>query len=428
MQKTHRARTTANSVLSATYFIDYLQEVLCMFTQNKSMICLVILPIFFIMLAGCVFSSSTGYTQNSNTNPQDITNQISETSGTNESSQQGIDPATTDTTVRITATPSNETSTRKPTTTKPTTTKPATPSPTTTTAPAKPSGIVLDNLLDKSAAYITEQFGKPVAIEKSEYGFSWHIYHKNYANFFMIGIQNNKVVGLYSNSKDLSFASIKTGTTKRNVRAALKDYTGPMKSIYKNKFNTEYWFQETMLAQRDVFTDNQKYITVFYDNIKGGILTAVQIIDYSTEQSIGLYPTPNKGFIDSYERISFHLINATRVRFNKSRLQYDNNMAEVAAAHSQDMIDRSFFDHINPDGLRVGDRIEEAGYRNFSCAENLAKDHSGAISAHENYMNSSGHRENILGNEYKYVGVGVRMTKDAILQSQVYITDYINLN
>jgi hypothetical protein len=76
MQKTHRAPHNCKLSLSATYFIDYLQEVLCMFTQNKSMICLVILPIFFIMLAGCVFSSSTGYTQNSNTNPQDITNQI----------------------------------------------------------------------------------------------------------------------------------------------------------------------------------------------------------------------------------------------------------------------------------------------------------------------------------------------------------------
>lgn len=47
--------------------------------------------------------------------------------------------------------------------------------------------------------------------------------------------------------------------------------------------------------------------------------------------------------------------------------------------------------------------------------------HQNAISAHENYMNSSVHRVNIL-RDIKYVGIGVRMVQEKILQTELYIT------
>ncbi len=234
----------------------------------------------------------------------------------------------------------------------------------------------------------------------------------------MIGIQNDTVVGLYSNSVSLKFENVTVGTAISTVRNSLgAKYTGPLASILKG--GTEYKLAKT--DQRDVFQDSQKYVTVFYDNTLGGTLTAIQIIDYSTEQRFDFLPAPDSQTAESYENISFYLINSIRVRFNKPVLQYDNNMAKVAAAHSEDMIRRFYFNHINPDGQDPGERIEAAGYNYRSYAENIAKDHPGAISAHESYMNNSGHRTNILGN-YKYVGIGVGMAFESVLQTQVFIT------
>ncbi len=378
--------------------------------RKKAIVSLLILLAFCIAAAGCSFPTKSG--QTIITDLSDSSVYISATMGSSDSTEAAL----TDTTATMeTEPPSAATGvTKAPSTTKPTTSAPAASTP-----PVNPSVIMLDSLFGLSAAHITQQFGSPAAIEKSEYGFSWYVYHKNYSRFVLVGIQNNKVMGLYSNSADMLFESLKVGAAKNSVRQVLrtKEYTGPVESILKG--NTNYTLSLT--GERDVFMNGQKYITVFYDNIKGGTLTAVQIIDYATEQGFGYLSAPDTKLAESYERISFYLINSIRVRFGKPVLQYDNNMAKVAAAHSQDMITRRYFDHLNPQGQKVDGRIEAAGYSYRSCGENIAKDHPSAISAHENYLNSPGHRDNILG-DFKHLGVGVRMDGKSILQTQVFVT------
>ncbi len=147
----------------------------------------------------------------------------------------------------------------------------------------------------------------------------------------------------------------------------------------------------------------------------------MQIIDYATEQGFGYLSAPDTQLAESYEKISFCLINSIRVRFGLPVLQYDTNMAKIAAAHSQDMISRHYFAHLNREGLEVDGRIKAAGYSYRCCGENIAKDHPSAMSAHENYLNSPGHRDNILG-DFKHVGVGVKMDGKSILQTQVFVT------
>ncbi|MGI6248092.1 MAG: CAP domain-containing protein [Acutalibacteraceae bacterium] len=311
----------------------------------------------------------------------------------------------------------------KPVATQPppaTTTKP-TPPPTTTKAPAKPAqpaySCKLDNLIGKPLADITAQFGNPAAQEKSEYGFSWYVYHKNYANFVMVGIQNNTVVGLYSNSPTLSFEGVKVGASKSTVRSAFSSkYTGPVTSILKG--NTQYILDKT--DQRDVFSDSQKYVTVFYDTTKGGTLTAIQVIAYSAEQTLKLLPLPSKQTSDSYEKLSFYLANSIRVRNSLDPVRYDKKLETVSREHSQDMLNRNYFNHNTPEGVTPKQRIQAAGIDYRAFGENIAKNHPSAISTHESYMNSSGHRANILGN-FTHLGVGVAMNANALYQTQLFV-------
>jgi hypothetical protein len=86
-------------------------------------------------------------------------------------------------------------------------------------------------------------------------------------------------------------------------------------------------------------------------------------------------------------------------------------LLDVAAAHSQDMIERKFFAHVNPDGADPGDRIAAAGYSARSWGENIAID-AGAVQAHDLLFRSAGHRVNMLRDSFRELGVGVRVRDD----------------
>ncbi len=82
-------------------------------------------------------------------------------------------------------------------------------------------------------------------------------------------------------------------------------------------------------------------------------------------------------------------------------------LINAAGAHSQDMIDRDFFDHVNPSGKTPGDRIAAVGYPARAWAENIAL-HLSASDAHDVLFGSAGHRLNLLSTSYREIGVGVR--------------------
>jgi uncharacterized protein YkwD len=99
------------------------------------------------------------------------------------------------------------------------------------------------------------------------------------------------------------------------------------------------------------------------------------------------------------------LVNAERAAAGCRALVADPALAAVARAHSQDMRDRGFFSHQNPDGLSPFDRAERAGIS--ARAENIARGQKDAAAVMDAWMNSSGHRANILNCGLTRLGVGV---------------------
>lgn len=106
------------------------------------------------------------------------------------------------------------------------------------------------------------------------------------------------------------------------------------------------------------------------------------------------------------EKEVFDLVNKTRASYGLSQLTWANDLAAVARAHSQDMINRRFFDHTNPDGLSPFDRMRAAGIRYRTAAENIAYGQRTPEAVMNAWMNSSGHRANILNASVKELGVG----------------------
>ncbi|MGK5114199.1 CAP domain-containing protein [Geodermatophilus sp. CPCC 205506] len=100
------------------------------------------------------------------------------------------------------------------------------------------------------------------------------------------------------------------------------------------------------------------------------------------------------------------LVNQERAAAGCSALVPDGALASVARAHSADMRDRDFFSHTNPEGLSPFDRAENAGIT-YSRAENIAYGQPDAAAVMDAWMNSSGHRANILDCGLRTLGVGV---------------------
>jgi len=103
------------------------------------------------------------------------------------------------------------------------------------------------------------------------------------------------------------------------------------------------------------------------------------------------------------------LVNAQRTDNGVAPLLHDEAIRRVARAHSQDMIARDFFAHVNPDGLDPFDRLALEGLAYAAAGENIAWNRGysdPAGTAVDGWMNSSGHRANILNGTFTHTGVG----------------------
>lgn len=100
------------------------------------------------------------------------------------------------------------------------------------------------------------------------------------------------------------------------------------------------------------------------------------------------------------------LINAERVSAGCAPLQVNSKLVVAAQGHSEDMALNDFFSHTGSNGSSPGQRIAAQGYSYSTWGENIAAGYSTAAAAVNGWMNSSGHRANILNCNFQETGVG----------------------
>lgn len=101
------------------------------------------------------------------------------------------------------------------------------------------------------------------------------------------------------------------------------------------------------------------------------------------------------------------LTNQERAKAGCGPLRVDQRLVNAARAHSADMAAKGYFSHTSPSGETPWDRMKKAGYP-ASGGENIAMGYPTAEAVMKGWMNSSGHRANILNCGYKAIGVGVK--------------------
>jgi len=114
------------------------------------------------------------------------------------------------------------------------------------------------------------------------------------------------------------------------------------------------------------------------------------------------------------EAATLCLVNVQRARHGERALRPNADLGRSAAAHSQDMVARNYFDHTSPGGETVLDRIKASSYvpsrAGYTLGENIAMGTmqlATPAAIVDGWMKSAGHRANILNAEFRDSGLGV---------------------
>ncbi|MFH8974390.1 CAP domain-containing protein [Streptomyces sp. NPDC017890] len=101
------------------------------------------------------------------------------------------------------------------------------------------------------------------------------------------------------------------------------------------------------------------------------------------------------------------LVNEERAAAGCSPVTANDRLARAADDYSDVMAGSGVMSHTGPDGSTMASRVEAAGYQWSTLGENIARGQADAASVMDSWMNSSGHRANILNCSFKELGVGV---------------------
>lgn len=88
-------------------------------------------------------------------------------------------------------------------------------------------------------------------------------------------------------------------------------------------------------------------------------------------------------------------------------LRFDERLNAAAFDRARDMFEQGYFDHVAPDGTEPFVWARDRNYRYATIGENLAEGYVDARGVVRGWMNSPGHRANLLGRDYKDVGVAI---------------------
>ena len=124
----------------------------------------------------------------------------------------------------------------------------------------------------------------------------------------------------------------------------------------------------------------------------------------------------------SFQEEVVRLVNVERTKRGLSELSFNTQLSNVATLKSQDMINKNYFSHTSPTYGSPFDMMKQFNISYKTAGENIAKGQKTPEEVVNAWMNSQGHRENILSTNFTDIGVGVAKSSDGTLYwTQMFI-------
>jgi uncharacterized YkwD family protein len=117
-------------------------------------------------------------------------------------------------------------------------------------------------------------------------------------------------------------------------------------------------------------------------------------------------PAAQASSVSAFEKKVVELVNQERQKQGLSALQLDTKLSDVAREKSKDMMNKNYFSHTSPTYGSPFDMMKQFGIEYRTAGENIAKGQQTPEEVMNGWMNSDGHRKNILSPNFTHIGVG----------------------
>lgn len=211
----------------------------------------------------------------------------------------------------------------------------------------------------------------PDEILPSTASFRWYVYNTDtYRDFYALGIDKNRVVAIAATGSGFNYKGYRCGSFKA--------------ADEKSEF---------------IYTDSN-------DN---NIIHSVLILDDSYDIGFSDSASISSDKLSGESKMNFHFTNAFRVYHGLKSLKWSDRAAKSARLHSEDMAENNYFSHTGQNGSTCASRMEAQGIDWSYCGENIAGGTVRYLGFHSfnGWVNSSGHRTNMLKEPFTYLGVGI---------------------
>ena len=138
---------------------------------------------------------------------------------------------------------------------------------------------------------------------------------------------------------------------------------------------------------------------------------------------------------NEFDHRILELVNNERANVGLDPLSLDEQLDQAANLHNDEMVRADMLSHQLPGEAELGARVSATGYDWTRVGENIAAGQTTPEEVIEGWMNSPGHRENILNPEFTHIGIGYENAPDDnnalddfdVYWTQVFATDVFNV-
>ncbi|MGM9928984.1 MAG: CAP domain-containing protein [Bacillus sp. (in: firmicutes)] len=274
-------------------------------------------------------------------------------------------------------------------------------------------------LIGKSSKDIVSSYGEPSRIDPSLYGYDWWIYNQADETYMQVAMADDKVVSIYALGNDLNISPFYIGQPINDLYQTIGMETTIDIEWEDNSYRFE--LSEEDLGIRPLVKLGDVYAQVYMDKFEG-VITSVRFLDAETLIQQRPYELIYRGELPEEVELTeeewalveqgnsqqiFDITNVIRKRFELDVVEWDDATAEVALLHSVDMYTQDYFSHDSPTHGDLGDRLAEGEVQFQLAGENIAAQYVDGVAAVEGWLNSKGHRDALLNEDFTHLGVGV---------------------
>ncbi|TSB46298.1 CAP domain-containing protein [Alkalicoccobacillus porphyridii] len=281
------------------------------------------------------------------------------------------------------------------------------------------SGVVLEQMMGMSEEQLSLSFGEPERKDPSSYGYEWWIYPLNSHSYLQAGVEEGQVVTMYYTGDELRDPLFEGLPTFERLSAE-NEFESTVE-VKNDQGTFQFQLTEDDIESRPLIPYGDDWLQLYFD-IHTKELSTVRLL--STDMLLkqkpywmtyrGTLPELDPLTREEWQAIEageekqiFDLTNIIRKRHGLDPFTWNEDVRNIAFKHSQDMRVNDYFDHVSPTHGKLDARFIAGEVRFKTAGENIALNYVDGAAAVEGWLNSEGHRVNLLHEGFTELGVGV---------------------